>query len=405
MVSNFSTCFVSRSPIKPNDKVRLFFIASKKPFMEQDFLRSSIFNNSNYYVWDNFRILGGIGISAIYNDYNTYTFDNTSLSAKIIFKIIEDNFINYTKEESKNLNNPFSHIGADKLNFSIIQKMINNDTLYINPYQNNTHDFVKMIAVHEDIYQLLINEATSYYNYETDLEEYKYVSDHINNIILNYNEKQEIIHKSMLKLLKVFNYSENGNNDGSLMSKKDAEKLALDMAKSSIYNGEENTSPYALFGFSILGDDTFLNSLSLSSIDEILSLLGEYQYFINKLDKYNISLIPTASSKQEENYFDLSKLYENFASILKNKSCSENFVQTTLYSHSWQEILLSDVEKFFEYYEKDNKHYLQFIEFKNKYSQLGKMIIGKNLICEVEFNFLKMIIQDNAIEIVFNFSK
>ena len=28
MVSNFSTCFVSRSPIKTNDKVRLFFIAS-----------------------------------------------------------------------------------------------------------------------------------------------------------------------------------------------------------------------------------------------------------------------------------------------------------------------------------------------------------------------------------------
>src|ERR1044071_4618706 len=120
-----TTCAISHAPIRPNDKVRLFFLASQTGY-SVDSRKSILSIGCQCYPWDDFQVIGGISLEATYEDYNSYSFDEKSIFAQLILNQIKKNYSENVSIEGKEYNPYHDHmdVNVNDLDWEKILEMI-----------------------------------------------------------------------------------------------------------------------------------------------------------------------------------------------------------------------------------------------------------------------------------------
>lgn len=153
------TCAISHAPIRPNDKVRLFFIASNTTrFGDKNY----IFNGFQLEVHDAFKVIGGISLKSSYLDYGDFDIDcDSSIYTKHVLSTIQKNYIMQTENDVRKsiFMKNYINILKDNLDFQNIMKMIHHGCLYIKSEYSDDALIVNVMAVHEDIYNMMCKEV------------------------------------------------------------------------------------------------------------------------------------------------------------------------------------------------------------------------------------------------------
>lgn len=379
MGSYYTTCFVSHTPIKNNDKVRLFFIKSNRKTYNVDLGRESLMNNLATSIWADFKIIGGVGIPAVYNDQNCYTFDYQSVYALNILNYIKKKIAVYSPEylqriKEQHLFEPKIHnILYDSLNFKKIQKLISEGELFLNSdFNKEAYDFVQVMAIHEDIYQIMINEDSIIF----DITQ----KDHYKKVTKDY---------FILKALERYNLH--------------YEEINKVVENVQVYFTEKN---YCV-GDRSLFDATLKEQLKehkqVSDHDIVINL-AENEYFFKKMAEHNIMIRPPVLSNQDDYAQETALLYRKIADTVlnNNKGHCEDFILTKKNARYWQELSVSEIEQLFTNlrYSKTEEEYLSLKQFQTKYKEQDQVLIDHSKLQEPEFSFLKNILENKSIDVV-----
>lgn len=151
------TCAISHAPIRPNDKVRLFFIASSTTrFGDKNYT----FNGFQLEPYDAFKVIGGISLKSSYLDYGNFDLDN-SIYTKYILSVIQKNYIMQTENDIQKsiFMKKYINIEKENLTFEHIMNMIHHGCLYIKSEHGEHAVIVNLMAVHEEIYNMMCKEV------------------------------------------------------------------------------------------------------------------------------------------------------------------------------------------------------------------------------------------------------
>lgn len=152
------TCAISHAPIRPNDKVRLFFIASNTTrFGDKNYT----FNGFQLEPYDAFKVIGGISLKSSYLDYGDFDFGiDGSIYAKHILSIIKKNYITQTENDLKKsiFMKEYINIQKENLSFDHVMNMVHHGCLYIKSEYGDDTLIVNVMAVHEEIYNMMCKE-------------------------------------------------------------------------------------------------------------------------------------------------------------------------------------------------------------------------------------------------------
>lgn len=148
-----TTCAISRATILEGNDVRLFYVVSEGKSMGK---------GCECYPWDNFKLIGGVGVPAKYADYNNYEFDENSLFARYIHDQIKSEYSENISVEGKEYNPYHDHmdVKVEDLTWQKIQDMIHSGRLFLHDFQGEKC-FVASFAIHESVYQVMIESKES----------------------------------------------------------------------------------------------------------------------------------------------------------------------------------------------------------------------------------------------------
>lgn len=303
------TCSISNTPILDGQKVRIFFLASCRGKYQQ---QSALFSNTESYflpnIYSQYKMIGGIGLEAVVDDETScsFHFDHHSFQAKYILKKIQEQYFMLNKcEEGKNYvslaEDESFNISKEKLTFEKVLDLINKGDLYLNSImRKDVVDSVSIMAVHEDVYQMLLDDSQEEYTREDNYVQM--TLDYFFKVELKKREKwknesqtrAESYKKRILDMKK----------DWSEKETLDLDKNALSFAYAMNKFGQDYETSYALNG-----NDPYSGMLCLKveiedpiSEDEIFKKIVEEKFFVKKLDEYNLMLRPTITSGDERDY-------------------------------------------------------------------------------------------------------
>lgn len=166
-----AVCAVSGAVIRPSDKVRLVFLVSN-PFHTHDTGERThsanhehLFQGYMCYAYDNFEILG-VPLEATYEDYNNWGYDEDGAAWQYTLKEIQRVYTPNVIPESGKYNSchDYVNISKESLNSATIQDMIHSGALNGEVYGRKV--FIKHMAIHESIYQLMLKGDIETYDRE-----------------------------------------------------------------------------------------------------------------------------------------------------------------------------------------------------------------------------------------------
>lgn len=170
-----AVCAVSGAVIRPSDKVRLVFLVSNPSHTHDTGERHHSANHEHLfqgymcYAYDNFEILG-VPLEATYEDYNNWGYDEESAAWQYTLKRIKEVYTPNVIPESGRYNSCHDYVNISKeaLDASTIQDMIHSGSLNGKVYGQKV--FIKHMAIHESIYQLMLRGDIE--TYDRELEEF-----------------------------------------------------------------------------------------------------------------------------------------------------------------------------------------------------------------------------------------
>lgn len=318
-----ATCAVTGSAISSGQPVRLFFIGSNKGGYKATSELASISKGSISFHYDDFKIIGSVGIKANYVNYGRYKFDENSIEAQHILNEIKYFYVKNTVSPDRDLFNSHSvDIKRENLNFNKIQFMVNEGDLYISSYGRQFLNFVSVMAIHEDIYQMLINEETVHYIPSLNGYKTMYLKDVVQERLKEYERLKGRIEKEKDRVLDTI-------FEGELKTEK-LQITALKIACSTLKLGEDYERHYVYGSRDSL---SLLLEIYQNYPDEteesIVTRIIESRLFSEKLDQHNIMIRPTMTSYETKNIEDTIEFYKRTLLVLKD--ISEKEVESLYY--------------------------------------------------------------------------
>ncbi|UYE98802.1 hypothetical protein XbC2_374 [Xanthomonas phage XbC2] len=178
-----TTCAVSNTPIIEGDDVRLFLLASSKLYTDTDVKKTGLAHGCQCYPWDDFQVIGGFPLKAKYADYDNYTVDEESIEARFIMMKLRQNYVMQTREEGKKYRGweeDFLDIPASDLTWDLVFEMHHRECFWLQGYGNYNTPYLGIMAIHESVYQLMLDEDHEVYigypegvSYDSDFHPYE----------------------------------------------------------------------------------------------------------------------------------------------------------------------------------------------------------------------------------------
>lgn len=317
-----TTCAVTSAPISSGQPVRLFFIASDRMKYRASAERSTISKGSISYTYNDFKIIGGMGIKAFYSNMGRYVFDEKNMVAEHIIEEIKNAYVpNPENLDKENFYDDFINIPAEKLDFKTIQRMIEEGDLYIKSYNPGVLNFVSVMAIHESIYQMMINEGTTHYIPKINDYKTKFLQDVFNEEWDNYLIWKDNIEKQSHGYLDLFIKKDEVSDEQNMIK---AKKKALYSAMTMNKFGQDYERHYVF-----RGQDHLVSFLNLyhkypgETEESVVFKIIEARLFSRKLEEHNIMIRPTMTSCETKNIDDTIQFYKEMIVSLEKIADTE----------------------------------------------------------------------------------
>lgn len=328
-----TTCAISRATILEGNDVRLFYVVSEGV---------SIGKGCECYPWDNFKLIGGVGIPAKYADYNNYEFDENSLFARYIHDQIKSEYSENISVEGKEYNPYHDHmdVNVKDLTWQKIQDMIHSGRLFLNGYQGEKC-FVASFAIHESVYQVMIESKES-------------IDEKLKEIMGSYNDMvgfREAAEKNKARLAEDF-------ESGKITYEQQTD-IANQIAFESMKQLNANKIKFGMAGqatSNVGGPQLHRDIIAFAKSNgfdkaekEIFRALLETENMLNTMYVQNVMIRPVMTSGQcgepKDSAIFLRKL-ANAVENIKSKWHDEYGVQVEVCKESkaWQQVKLSDIK-------------------------------------------------------------
>lgn len=342
-----TTCAVSKTPIRYNQKARVFFLIMNTfehhyHNREKGFF-SSILQGSQCYPWDNFKVIG-YPMLGVYKDYNQYEFEDKyleDLNLSIINKIYIPNTIQEGKEE-KDYNKYHDYLNIEKIiDMKQLQDMEHSGALRVQSHHGVS--IIAKMAIHEDVFQQLIKPNifginTIEYDKKYSKEQYY---EHLLDIINNKN-----------KLIK--------DKDMDIDSKFIDYMIQDKLNQIFKHEGFYQTYPNLIF--------------SEDQKEKILESYTDYIWTAYFFQQYKLEFLPVMLSGQEVDNYDHSIMLKKLSTIVENLKSDYEEESLTLYKEVSEKLYISLNEleqKFHEWYDDE--------EPLTDYSNFVKEVKEKNI--------------------------
>lgn len=413
MGSFHTTCAISHSPIREGDKVRLFFLASQPNWYKFDPLRDSLNKGCQCYAWDDFQVIGGISLEAKYSDYNTYEFDEESIFARYIRWIIRSNYAMNVPVEGQEYNEYHDHMNVpvDDLDWEKIFDMQHSGRLFLKGYGSGPLPFVGIMAIHESVYQIMLNEPFEVYTGKGE-HPYKMVTFESALAKKMATDDQAVLNELAEEFKQYYkddDWTEEKINEVSLkMAQHKLDSISENYNLKYVYSNGK--TPYSqlrdLMNHNNNKDDSDETKVNLGnvSLDDIKAKVYEGEYFNARFDDRHFMYRPLMTSGQEHDLVKDGIFWSKVSAAIGSIGSEweeEEHVVTRKYSKSWQEITVSEImEPLVDWYEPDDK---EFIEYKNLFDELlkdkEKVIISAEDLNKPEFSAIRSLIWNTSIDL------
>lgn len=411
-----TTCAISHAPIREGDKVRLFFLASDAHSYPVDLLRTSISKGCQCYVWDDFKVIGGISLEATYSDYNTYSFDEDSLFARYIRWIIRGNYSMNVSEEGKEYNPYHDHMDVPKedLTWEKIFDMQHSGRLFLTGYGSGHLPFVGIMAIHESVYQIMLNESYEVYtgypegvSWNSGYHPYKTVN--FESCLKEHLEEDD--EEKVREHAKYYADAFDHLVEEGKCTREEADVKVLEMARRMLESRSENRVEYAFTRGSIpfaqmrdLFNANQDKDLGGVTMEDIKAKAYEGMFFTWRMDAHNIMYRPHATSGQEHDLVADGIFWQKVGAAIGSIGSSweeDEHIVTRKFSKSWQEITVSEIqERMNDWFE---PHEELYVEFQEKFDELMKdkdvVVVSPEELQSDEFKYLREFIWNKSLEL------
>lgn len=403
MGSYNKVCAISHAMIRPGDSVRLYFLVSDF-FVAGSFKPEydSLSKGFMCYPWNDFKVLGGLSIKAEYDGYGGFKFDQNHIATKYLHSLIVKGYCMNVSEKGKDYrrNNDYMDIPVNELTWDTILLMIKAGRLFMNGYGGN-FPFVKMMAIHESVYQIMLEQEYSGYfdggynkrNFKKSLK-----------IMLEKESNSDEISDEDFRILKVFTKKENKDE----ITKEDIEKYWPILA----HHKDADNFDYE-FSF---GKKNALNGLKelkmsdseFSSVDisEIVKMACEAIHVSKIMVDLNIMYKPSIIGNQETNLSSKIKFTKDISNALSTLDRhNDEYISGENQFKQWQEIKASNIARYFK--KSKNAETLElFKAFLDGY-KIGDKIEVKvdELATKPEYNFLLVNVFNKNLDLIIQYDK
>lgn len=328
-----TTCAISRATILQGNDVRLFYVVSEGKSMGK---------GCECYPWDNFKLIGGVGIPAKYADYNNYEFDENSLFARYIHDQIKSEYSENVSVEGKEYNPYHDHMNVkvEDLTWQKIQDMIHSGRLFLHDFQGEKC-FVAAFAIHESVYQVMI-------------ESKKNIDEQLKKVMESYSDMvgfRETAEKNKARLAADV-------ESGKITPEQQAD-IANQIALESMKQLNANKIKFCMAGqatSNVGGPQLHRDIIAFAKSNgfdkaekEIFRSLLETESLLNTMYVQNVMIRPVMTSGQcgepKDSAVFLRKL-ANAVENIKDRWADEYGVKVEVCKESkeWQQVKLSDIK-------------------------------------------------------------
>lgn len=339
-----SVCGVSRTPIRPGDKVRLFFIVSNFGIHNKKHDQGNLVRNRLAHrglgscTYDHFTVLG-YPMKVTYDDSGAYNFCESDPIVKYNMGIIRKNYIMVQQSEHED-EKYFDHfdIPVEDITPDVVNDMVRDGALYVSNYPSS-YCFVQFFPVLEDVYELLLEGTVNFYArkgfQDLTLEQYyEYRYEIRNKTIMEYNaEFDKLLEERQHEIGAV-------DSNGNVTSAEYIYTMAEIQARLS-------TDMYEL---DRKNDWSYQNSTDytdITSIPDIINYHYETSFAIRKMNKYNIEMVPTMTAGQEQEVHEHAAFLSRVGQMLYTRQIKED-ERTSVIPKSVIEVKYADMVDYFD---------------------------------------------------------
>lgn len=366
-----TTCAISHTRIRPNDKVRLFFLASKGGYYK-DPERNILSIGCKCYPWDDFEVIGGISLEATYEDYNNYSFQEDNIFSVYIYNLIRRNYSPNVSVEGEEYNEYHDHmdVKVDDLDWEKIMDMIHSGRLYLNGYGRGAKPAVAMMAIHESVYQIMMDETyEKYVNETSDYRNATYVTVGFQDVLKKNLEKEALsnLDSDWERFLTHFQKKV----DAGEITQEQAVIEAKSFARFNKSTNRDHLSQYTFQSESPLNGLRSISEEIKDMIDkgenfpfnppddnDLIAKHTEGLYFNSRMSTHNFMYRPLMTSGQEHDLTADGVFWSKVSNVLMTMNReyeSEEHILTRKISKQWQEIKLSEIHSTFkEWFDEDD---------------------------------------------------
>jgi hypothetical protein len=414
-----TTCAISHAPIRPDDKVRLFFLASKGGYYKE-LERNILSIGCQCYPWDDFEVIGGISLEATYEDYNNYSFKEDDIYSHYIHNIIKRDYSPNIRVEGEEYNESHDHmdVKVENLDWEKIMNMIHSGRLYLKGYGRGAKPAVAMMAIHESVYQIMMNETyEKYVNETSDYRNATYVTIGFKDLLLKNLEKEALsnLDSDWERFLKHFQKEV----DSGKITHEQAVNQAKLFAKMHKSTSRDHHCNYTFQSESPLNGLRELNdnikeivskggdfAFNPCKDDELIQKYTEGLFFNSRMSTHNFMYRPVMTSGQEHDLTADGMFWSKVSNALITMNTayeSEEHILTRKMSKQWQEIKLSEIHATFKDWFDEEDFEERIMNINNIFVNSSKgsfvTILAKD-IKNPEYNELAEVIWNKELDII-----
>jgi hypothetical protein len=414
-----TTCAVSNTPILEGDEVRLFLLASSKLYVKTDVKKTGLAHGCQCYPWDDFQVIGGFPLKAKYADYDNYEVDEESIEARFIMMKLRQNYVMQTREEGKDYRGgwaeDFLDIPASDLTWKLVFDMHHRECFWLSGYADINTPYLGIMAIHESVYQLMLDEIHEVYigypdgvGYDSDFHPYENRNFQIS---LQKELSRNLDIELALASKEYYEYFQDDMKSGKI-TEDEMHTRALRMASRRVHERASYKMHYAYDTTTIYADIvdavTDFNAKNPDRAVEldltaIRTLEHEAIYFNERMQARNLMYRPIMISGQDhDRAADSAFLHKvaNAISVLDAEWEEDEHVLTEKFTASWQELTVPKIVERLQYWyegEEQLEEHLSYIN--NLIGDKDVVVFSSEDLAKKENKFLRSLIWNKNLEL------
>lgn len=412
-----TTCAVSNTPILEGDEVRLFLLASNKLYIDTDVKKTGLAHGCQCYPWDDFQVIGGFPLKAKYADYDNYTVDEESIEARFIMMKLRQNYVMQTREEGKEYRGweeDFLDIPASDLTWDLVFDMHHRECFWLQGYGNYNTPYLGIMAIHESVYQLMLDEDHEVYigypegvGYDSDFHPY---ANRNFQIALQKELARDLNVEKALIAKEYYSSYQEDLKSGKITEEQMYERCNR-IAEMRLADNDSHRMHYAFGTRSIYQEIVeAVNGFNKNNperaveldLNAVRVLDFEAKYFNERMQARNIMYRPIMISGQDhDRVADSVFLHKVAAAVgaLGSEWEEDEHIVTQKFSTSWQEVTVPQIiERISDWYEGDDfEEHLAYIN--NLIGDNDVVVFTKEDLEKEENKFLRSLIWNKTLDL------